>query len=56
MAELSVDKDLIDQSAILQSDKVIAMQKHTLSDDLTKQIIELDTQVPNLENNEKNIF
>ena len=26
MAELNVDKDLIDKSAILQSDKVIAMQ------------------------------
>ena len=45
MAELNVDKDLIDLSAVLQSDKVIAMQNGcvccTLSDDLSNQIISL---------------
>ena len=48
MAELNVDKALIDQSAILQSDKVIAMQNGcvccTLADDLANQIIELSQQ------------
>jgi G3E family GTPase len=48
MAELNVDKALIDQSAILQSDTVIAMQNGcvccTLSDDLANQIISLAQQ------------
>ena len=45
MATLNIDKDLIDQSALLQSDKVIAMQNGcfccTLQNDLVDQIIEL---------------
>jgi len=45
MAALNIDKDLIDQSALVQTDKVIAMQNGcfccTLSTDLVEQIIEL---------------
>ena len=45
MAALNIDKSLIDQSALVQSDKVIAMQNGcfccTLSNDLVDQIIEL---------------
>ena len=45
MAALNIDKDLIDQSALVQSDKVIAMQNGcfccTLSTDLVEQIIDL---------------
>merc|ERR1712013_260537 len=45
MAALNIDKSLIDQSALVQSDKVIAMQNGcfccTLQDDLVAQIIEL---------------
>jgi len=47
MAELNIDKELIDTSAVLQTDEVIAMQNGcvccTLSDDLNKQIVELST-------------
>ena len=42
MAELNVDKDLIDKSAVVQSDEVIAMQNGcvccTLKSDLVDQI------------------
>ena len=45
MAALNIDKSLIDQSALVQSDKVIAMQNGcfccTLSSDLVDQIVEL---------------
>jgi len=45
MAALNIDKSLIDQSALVQSDEVIAMQNGcfccTLKSDLEKQIIEL---------------
>ena len=45
MAALNIDKSLIDQSALVQSDKVIAMQNGcfccTLSNDLVDQIIDL---------------
>jgi len=45
MAALNIDKSLIDQSSLVQSDKVIAMQNGcfccTLSNDLVDQIIEL---------------
>lgn len=45
MAALNIDKTLIDQSALVQSDKVIAMQNGcfccTLSNDLVDQIIDL---------------
>lgn len=45
MAELNIDKSLIDRSALVQSDDVIAMQNGcvccTLQSDLQKQIIEL---------------
>ena len=45
MAALNIDKNLIDQSALVQSDTVIAMQNGcfccTLSNDLVDQIIEL---------------
>lgn len=45
MAALNIDKSLIDQSAMIQSDKVIAMQNGcfccTLQNDLVDQIIEL---------------
>ena len=45
MAALNIDKSLIDQSALVQSDTVIAMQNGcfccTLSNDLVDQIIEL---------------
>ncbi|GMH54667.1 hypothetical protein TL16_g01720 [Triparma laevis f. inornata] len=45
MAELNVDKNLIDQSAVIQSDEVIAMQNGcvccTLKTDLITQITEL---------------
>lgn len=45
MAALNIDKKLIDQSALVQSDKVIAMQNGcfccTLQNDLVEQIIEL---------------
>ena len=45
MAALNIDKSLIDQSALVQSDKVIAMQNGcfccTLQNDLVDQIIEL---------------
>ena len=48
MAALNIDKSLIDQSALVQSDKVIAMQNGcfccTLSNDLVDQIIELATK------------
>ena len=45
MAALNIDKSLIDQSSLVQSDKVIAMQNGcfccTLANDLVDQIIEL---------------
>ena len=45
MAALNIDKNLIDQSALVQSDEVIAMQNGcfccTLQSDLVEQIIEL---------------
>merc|ERR1719461_153048 len=45
MAALNIDKSLIDQSALLQSDEVIAMQNGcfccTLQNDLVEQIIKL---------------
>ena len=45
MASLNIDKTLIDQSALIQSDEVIAMQNGcfccTLQNDLVEQIIEL---------------
>ena len=45
MAALNIDKSLIDQSALVQSDEVIAMQNGcfccTLQNDLVEQIIEL---------------
>ena len=45
MASLNIDKALIDQSALIQSDEVIAMQNGcfccTLQNDLVEQIIEL---------------
>ena len=45
MAALNIDKSLIDQSSLVQSDKVIAMQNGcfccTLTNDLVDQIIEL---------------
>merc|ERR1711881_670636 len=45
MAALNIDKSLIDQSALLQSDEVIAMQNGcfccTLQNDLVAQIVEL---------------
>ena len=47
VAELNVDKNLIDSSALIQSDQVIAMQNGciccTLKDDLVGQITELGT-------------
>ena len=47
MAALNIDKSLIDQSALVQSDEVIAMQNGcfccTLSSDLVDQIIGLAT-------------
>jgi G3E family GTPase len=48
MAELNIDKNLIDQSAVLHSDEVIAMDNGcvccTLSSDLVDQIIKLASQ------------
>ena len=45
MATLNIDKSLIDQSALVQSDHVIAMQNGcfccTLQSDLVDQIVEL---------------
>merc|ERR1711944_250305 len=45
MAALNIDKKLIDQSALVQSDEVIAMQngcfRCTLKNDLAEQIISL---------------
>merc|ERR1711936_1247927 len=45
MAALNIDKSLIDQSALVQTDEVIAMQNGcfccTLQNDLVEQIIEL---------------
>ena len=45
MAALNIDKSLIDQSALVQSDEVIAMQNGcfccTLQNDLVDQIIQL---------------
>eukprot|EP00586_Coscinodiscus_wailesii_P004644 CAMPEP_0172486832 /NCGR_PEP_ID=MMETSP1066-20121228/15568_1 /TAXON_ID=671091 /ORGANISM="Coscinodiscus wailesii, Strain CCMP2513" /LENGTH=589 /DNA_ID=CAMNT_0013253033 /DNA_START=12 /DNA_END=1781 /DNA_ORIENTATION=+ len=51
VAELNIDKNLIDQSALLQSDEVVAMQNGcvccTLKSDLVDQIIEMTTNKDN---------
>lgn len=48
MAELNIDKALIDETSLLQSEQVVAMQNGcvccTLSDDLTAQVRKLATQ------------